>query len=133
MKNKRKIENQTASRKFHLQPPCTFGSRLERVSQLSPSNYYFILSGSTIKKASTMFGYILQEAFGRLDVVIKGNTITFKFKLLFSLRIKRAHVTRIASKVPVVCLFLGTWSTGRSIGFLSQDNGSLSNLIPVSY
>jgi hypothetical protein len=51
MKHKRKKQNQTASRKLHLFPPCSFGSRLERVSpQLSPSNYYFILSGSTIKK-----------------------------------------------------------------------------------
>jgi hypothetical protein len=49
MTNNRKIKNQpTASRKFHLQPPCSFGSaRSELFLCLSPSNLFLY-----IKKAS---------------------------------------------------------------------------------
>jgi len=49
MNNNRKKENQTLARNFSFSA-LSFGSRLERVSLLSPSNYYFSMGGSTIKK-----------------------------------------------------------------------------------
>jgi hypothetical protein len=59
-----------------------------------------------IKKASTMFGYILQEAFDKLDDVIKGNTITLKLKLFFTDQTLSRYENCVKG---ICCLFAGTW------------------------